>query len=181
MKLAKGQPFEKKLGRDYLERVSNFPSGEAIDLLVYSVLESHPGWCKAAVEALRVDERPQYRGIGDEDRKRALNTLAMRPTRELSPHFSELADRASGRLPAEPWWAFAVADLLAFHHEHELAAKLADRVVDSIPDTQEMRSSRNQALDIAFGHRANARAMRGDFVAHAKLLEEWSELLSTTN
>ena len=181
LRLAAGESYEEAVGRLFLEAISQLPSGEAADHLRSLSLEDHPSWCKAAVSALRTDSRPAYRGIGDSNRKFIFRRLATHSSADLSPHFSELMDIASQRLPHTPWWSGAVADLLALHHEHGLAAELSDRVVEAFPDTREQRPARVQALQVAFGHKANAAASSGGLEAQAHALEEWSGVLAATD
>lgn len=178
LRLAAGEPYEEKAGQLLLERIEALPSGEAADHLRRLGLEGHPSWPAAVVSALQVDSRPKYRSLGDPDREALLRTLATRPAVELAPHFSALAEIASQRLTDKPWWAGAVADLLALHQEHARAAALADEVVEMFPDTPEQRPSRQLALQVALGHRANAAAAEQDRDGMKKALAEWSQLVS---
>lgn len=163
-----------------LELVAQLPSGEAGDLLKRLKLDHHPSWCGAAVAALGIDHRPEYVGLGDSTRKSILRSLATRSRTELAPFFSDLVDIALQRSTERPWWSGAIADLLAYHQEHELASVVSSRVVDAFPDTREQGPVRLQALQVAFGHQANAAATKGDFEAQAHIHEQWSRLLDAT-
>lgn len=178
LRLAAGEPYEEKASQLLLECIKDLPSGEAADHLRGLGLEGHPSWPAAVVSALHVDTRPEYRGLGDPDRETLLRALATRPAVELAPHFSDLAEIASQRLPDKPWWAGAIADLLALHQEHSRAAALADEVVEMFPDTPEQRPARKLALQVALGHRANAAAAEHDGDGMKDALAEWSQLVS---
>ena len=178
LRLAAGEPYEEKIGQLLLDTIKAFPSGEAADHIRKLGLEGHPSWPAAVVSALRVDTRPEYRDLGDSDREALLRALATRSRDELTPHFSDLVEIASQRLPDKPWWAGAVADLLALHQEHSRAAVLADKVVEMFPDTPEQRPTRQLALQGALGHRANAAAVQQDRDGMKNALSEWSQLVS---
>ena len=178
LRLSAGEPYEEKVGQLLLDVIKAFPSGEAADHLEGLRLEGHPSWPAAVVSALHVDTRPEYRGLGDSDREALLRALATRPVVELTPHFSDLVEVASQRLPDKPWWAGAVADLLALHQEHSRAAALADKVVEMFPDTPEQRPTRQLALQVALGHRVNAAAAEQDRDGMKNALSEWSQLVT---
>ena len=178
LRLAQGETYEETVGSYVLDTIKAMPSGKAALNLKKLNLENHPGWPVAAVSALRVDSRPEYRDLGEEDRKVLLRKLATKPTAEIAPYFTDLVDIASERLRCQPWWAGYVADVLVFHQEHEQAAALLDKVVDLLPDTPERRPVRNVALQNSLGHRVNAAATRDDQDGVARNLAEWSQLLA---
>lgn len=178
LRLAQGESYEETVGSYVLEVIKAMPSGEAALNLKKLNLENHPSWPAAAVSALRVDSRPEYRDLGEEDRKVILRKLATLPTAGIALHFTDLVDIASQRLCRQPWWAGYVADVLVFHQEHEQAAALLDKVVDSIPDTRELRQVRNIALQNSLGHQMNAAAARDDQEGVERALVEWSQLLA---
>ena len=177
LRLAKDETYEVAVGRFVLELVASLPSGEAVELLRTLDLENHEEWTGAAVNALKVDPHPSYRGIGDSDRRVLLRKLAVRPTGQIAPHFGALVEMATERLPRQPWWAAAVADLLERHLEHERAAALSDKVVETLPDTREQRRARSVARQIALGRHANAAAVRGDREGAERALTEWTQIL----
>ena len=177
LRLAEGEDYEEDVGRISLETVASLPSEEAVQILRTLDLENHTAWPGAAVSALRLDPDPSFRSIRDSDRRDLLRKLAARPTDQIAPHFEALEDIATERLPQDLWWAGAVADLLARHLEHERAATLSDKVVATLPDTREQRSTRLAALQIALGHHANAAAVRGDREGAERALVEWTQIL----
>ena len=70
-----------------------------------------------------------------------------------------------------------MADLLAFHQEHERAATLCDGLVAALPNTPEQRPARSFARQIALGHRADSAMVRSDREAAAQALSDWEQLV----
>lgn len=136
-------------------------------------------WPAAVLKVLRVDSQSEWHDLAHEDVKSLLCTLARCSRAELAPYFTELVDVASERLPHKLWWAYAIADILAFHQQHLQAADLCDSVVEIFPDTYEKRPMRDQALQIAFGHRINASMSKSDQNGAQHLLLEWTQLLAS--
>lgn len=178
LRLAKGQENEEIIQRLFLEELSKLPSGEAAKHLCRLDLEDHTYWCRTALSALRIDSRPQYQGIGDMDRETILRKLSARPTPEIAPYFSDLSEVALERLPYKQWWSSAVADLYVLHQRHDLAATLADEMVEQYPETYEQRPMRARARLIALGHRANAAIAKGDRDSQSQILSDWADLVS---
>ena len=179
LRLAEEEPNTDMIQSFFLEVISQLPSGEAADQLRFLKLEEHPFWCKTAVSALHLDSRPGYIGIGDMDREDIIRKLSARPTFEIAPYFSELSEIALEWLPRKEWWASAVADLYAVHQRHDLAAALAVKVAGQYPDTYEQRPTRTRALQVAYGHRANAAIAKGDRDGQMQIMREWSDLVSS--
>jgi hypothetical protein len=178
LRLAKGQENEKLVQRLFLEELSRLPSGEAAKHLSWLDLEDHPSWCGTALSALRIDSRPQYLGLGDMDRVTILRKLSARPTPEIAPYFSDLSEIALVWLPYKQWWSSAVADLFVLHQQHDLAATLADKVVEQYPDTYEQRPMRARARQIVLSHRANAAIAKDDRESQSQVMSDWAKLVS---
>ena len=99
------------------------------------------------------------------------------PHPKLEPYFADLTEIALDWLPYEQWWSSAIADGYAQHHRHDLAADLAFRVAEQYPDTNEQRPMRSWALQIAWGHRANATIAKGEYDDQSQTMSEWAALL----
>ena len=182
--LAEGESFQDPVAHLILDSISALPSGEVTEFLRRLNLEDHPAWPSAALNALRPDPRPAYQDLGyedHEDHEDLLRKLAERSGDELAGYFNDLVNIASDRLTHKPWWGLAVADILALHQEHERAAALTDKVVDTLPNTPERRPTRNSALLVAFEHRVNAAMARGDRDSTKRALAEWTQLLAEEN
>ena len=175
--LAHGQSYQGNVGQAIVSTIASLPSAEAVTLLRTIDLKYMPTWPAAAVSALREDSDPLYKGIGDWIREDLVRDLARRPTEEIAPYFDDLVEIALQRFPDKLWWALAVGDLLALHHEHGRAAKLFDMVVDEIPDTREKQPLRSFSRQVALGHHINAAAALGEEETMERAFAEWDLLL----
>ena len=178
LRMVKSETYRVRVEQLVLKAINELPSEYAIDYLKGLNLEGHPAWPAAVLRVLRVDPQSERQDLAHVDVEFLLCTLARRSRSELAPHFTELAGIASERLSHKPWWAYAIADFLAFHQQHSQAADLCDSVVRMIPDTFEKRPMRDQALQIAFGHRINAAMAESDQDGVKHALFEWTQHLA---
>ena len=107
VKLAKGTTDESTVAGRVLEVIDALPSAEAAPLLSARGLEGHSAWPAVAVRALRLDDDPQYRDLGDWESLHILRKLAAKSSAQLAPFFGDLADIASERLPYDRSWVWA--------------------------------------------------------------------------
>ena len=176
LRLSKGEPYEDVAVQRMLEVIAALPSAESAELLYRLPVQSHPAWPAAAVHALHVDPDPNYYGIHDRKREELLRQLAALATEQLSPFFDELGKIAEERVPHDRSWAWAVADVLARHHQHQRAATVCDSVVAALPNTPEQGPARRYARQVSLGHHLDAAASTGDEDAGERALKEWAHL-----
>jgi hypothetical protein len=176
LQLARGEGYEERATGVVLEIVGALPSGNSVGLLDRLPVDHHAGWPSAAVRALRLDPDPRYYGVHDYLRQSLLQELADLPTDQLAPWFDELENVGRDRLPHDRTWAWAIADVLAYHQQHERAAVLCDAVVTALPDTREQRPARRFARQVAIGHHLDGAVARGDVEARKQLMQDWAQL-----
>jgi len=157
-----------------LAMVAGMPAYEAAQHLSRSGLQSVPGYVNVAVRALRIDDDPSYRGLGEDDRDHVLRSLATKGE-DLSGEVSELVKRAQERLP-DIRFAWAVADLLSLTGCHDAAVQVATLVHDSIPPTRERRHQKRYARMLSLGYEAERAISESDLVAARDLLDQWRQL-----
>lgn len=174
--LAKDEPYEDVAKTRALEVIASLPSAESAELLHRLPVKAHPAWTVAVAQALHVDADPNYYGIHDHLREDLLRHLADLPTERLLPLFDDLEKIAAERIPHDRTWAWAVADVLARHHQHQRAAAVCDAVVAALPDTPEQGPARRFAKQIALCHRLDAAAETGDQQAGERVLREWAQV-----
>lgn len=178
--LSYGELYEERAAGLVIEIIDGFPSCESSQLLNRLPLEHHAGWPAVAVRALRVDPHPSYYGIHDGERQRLLRKLAEIATTTGPSWLEELEKVGLERLPHGHVWVWAIADVLAYHHQHDRAAVVCEAVVDALPDSREKRPVRRLARQIALGHQLDWAATKGDSEALERVLQELEQLAGET-
>lgn len=155
-----------------LAAIDRMPAYNGAETLVrFRSLEKSPRWPASAVRALRLDEDPQYHGLGDDDRAELIIGLARRPA-DIGVNGPALVavgkDRGKDHGPS----GWAIAELLSLAGQHEAAVELARFVEEQIPDTHEMRHMRRRARQVRRTFEYELWIASGDLAAAGNVLKD---------
>ena len=155
----------------------DMPAFQASKLLSrYRNLRDSPQWATAAVHALRPDDDPAYRDLGDRERDEILRSLAIVPQQHLKDHVDELLALGRSRLDYNIRWAWDIAEVVSLNGLFQEAADLAKSVLESVPRTTEKRSLLLRAAQVSASFELEAAIARGDEKAVRETQAHWSEL-----
>ncbi len=132
--------------------IDQMPTTDAAEALLDRDLQEHPRWVGSAVRALQLDDRPDYGGLGEDDRERLLEIIRHRAPADVVLHADGLLATIPPRLSWRRIWGWWIAELLAGMGATEPATRAARLVVDSIPDTREQETARARAREILDAH-----------------------------
>ena len=175
-RLSRGTAYEPQVSDLILKVIDEMPAFNALETLGYFVgLQARPDWVATAVRALRKDEDPAYGGLGEHDRERVLQALANVDPDRLAPHQDTLIAVGKELIDETAKWAWQIAEVCSSLGLFEAAARTAEMVVSSIPDTLEERPRRLYAQQVAACHRVESAVARDDSGAIAEALKAWKE------
>jgi hypothetical protein len=172
--LARATEYRTAVDRAVLRIVDSMQPYYALKILSsMPTLSDQPQWAASAIRALRPNTDRAYEDLLDDDKNRLMCKIASLAPERVAPHVAELLDTALKAIPAQPYKAWRIADLLSSMSFHAAAAEIAEKALASIRETPANASIRSQTAALRACFMVEAAAARGDAAALMQALDDW--------